>query len=60
MRKVRCGLYVVAFLALSWLVISPSQTPSNPPPAALTASSGFQQSGAVASPDDVGLSSGAP
>jgi CubicO group peptidase (beta-lactamase class C family) len=57
MRKVRYGLYVVALLALCWLVISPSQAPSNPPPAALTASSGFEQSGAVASPDDVGLSS---
>ncbi|MGC9997911.1 MAG: serine hydrolase domain-containing protein [Terriglobia bacterium] len=39
MRRVRCGLYVVAFLAGSWLVISPSQAPSNPPIVPLVTSS---------------------
>ena len=39
MRKVRWGLYVLAFLALSWLVISPSQAPSNPPTVPVTESS---------------------
>ena len=60
MRKVRCGLYVVAFLAVSWLVISPSQAPSNPPAvplAAIFCVIRFQQSSGVASPEDVGLSS---
>jgi len=56
MRKVRFGLYAVAFLALSWLVICPSLAPSNPPAVPLAASSGFQQPSGVASPEDAGLS----
>ena len=39
MRKVRWGLYVLAFLTVCWLVISPSQSPSNPPTVPVTESS---------------------
>jgi CubicO group peptidase (beta-lactamase class C family) len=54
MRKVWRGLSVFVVLALSWLAVVPAQAPSNPSAGTTKA---LQQSGGVASPERVGLSS---
>jgi CubicO group peptidase (beta-lactamase class C family) len=57
MRKLWRGFSVFMVLALSWLVIVPSQTRLSPTIALTTSSPSANISGTVASPKDVGLSS---
>ena len=57
MRKLWRGFSVFMVLALSWLVIVPSQTRLSPTIALTTSSPSANISDTVASPKDVGLSS---
>jgi len=57
MRKIWRGLSVLIVLALSWLVVVPSQTRLGPTIALTAASPSGNSASAVAAPKDVGLSS---